>query len=68
MEFCSFSFVLIRFCSFFVRFGFVFFFVFLVGCHCKSLSYPVLQVVRSFENWVRFAYKGYRYKGGGVRS
>ncbi len=29
-----------------------FFCVFLVNCHCKSLSYQVLQSGHSFENWV----------------
>jgi hypothetical protein len=32
-----------------------FFFVFLDKCHCKFLSYPVLQTVGSSENWVWMA-------------
>ena len=30
--------------------------VFLDNCHCKSLSYQVLQTVGASENWVRMVY------------
>ena len=43
------------FCSYFAHIGFVFFFVFLVECCCKFLSYRVLQLYHFAENWVRLA-------------
>ena len=53
--FGSYWFVFLDFCSIFGRFGFVFFFVVLVDCHCKFLAYQVLQSVGAAENWVRLA-------------